>query len=38
MNSRNIKNTTKYINVNNETSFIYIFLQNYHQVCNAVIR
>ena len=27
---------TKYINVNNKTSFIYVSSWNYHQICNAV--
>jgi len=30
MNSLNVINMTKYINVNNKTSFIYVILQNYH--------
>jgi len=36
MNNLNIVNMTKYITVNNKTSFIYAISQNYHQVCNAV--
>ena len=36
MNSPNIINATKYINVNNKMSFIYVITLNYHQVYNAV--
>ena len=34
MNSLNIINMKKYINVNNKTSFIYDISGNYHKVCN----
>jgi len=37
MNSRNVVNIIKYINVNTKTSFIYVTLQNYPQICNALI-
>jgi len=36
MNCLNVINMTKYINVNNETSFIYVISHNYHQVCNTL--
>jgi len=36
MKSLDIINMTKYINVNNKTSFIQVISRNYHQVCNAV--
>jgi len=35
MNSLNVINITKYINVNNKTSFVYVTSPNYHQVCKA---
>ena len=36
MNSLNIMHMTKYIDINNKTSFIYVISRNYYQVCNAV--
>ena len=36
MNSLNIVNITKYINVNIKTLFIYVISQNHRQVCTAV--
>ena len=36
INSLNIINMTKCIDVNNKTSFIYVISRNYYQVRNAV--
>jgi len=36
MNTLNIVNITKYINVNIKTSFMYVILRNHQQVCNAM--
>jgi len=37
MNSLNIVNVTKYINVNMQTSFIYVISRNHCQVCNDLL-
>jgi len=36
MNSLNIVNMTKYINVNTKTSFIYVIWRNHRQLGNAL--